>query len=482
MNTGSRSTFFSFLASKEPRFELILTPLLLTLTYAFLLWVYPFPNTYADTGAYISVATTGLIGNFRPPGYSWFMALSHFINPNADVLVLLQTVLYFFSTLFLYLTVRFFFKAGNKWVWRLFFLLFLLSPTCIYLCNFVISDSLFISLTNLWLSSILWIIGTRKTAALLWNMVLLLLLLQIRYIGLFYPMITVVALFIAYFKKQKLRFALFSGLQVALFFGVILFTTYQTEKTIGVRVFSGFSGWQKANNAMHVLPHLNLQPKDIKDPEIRKLHAFMLAHNPVELYPAKDSVVVTYLWGPTTGPKKLLYRIMAGGNKHYLHYWHKTSIPLGKWGDYIIKNHPGLFFKYYLRPNFLFLFKMSNEALFVWPPPSKQITDWFACSNCAVAPKYSFFHDFLAATASKSFNILWVLFALSLLLLPFRSQLNLTPPQHHMLLMVSFFCITYTIMSVYASPIVLRYLLVIRHSLLLLPFLLLINIFSIRKK
>jgi hypothetical protein len=110
------------------------------------------------------------------------------------------------------------------------------------------------------------------------------------------------------------------------------------------------------------------------------------------------------------------------------------------------------------------------------------MTDWFACTNCAVAPKYSFFHDFLAATSSKSFNILWLLFAGTLLVLPFRSRLRCTTQQYQMLLLVSFFCATYVIMSVYASPIVLRYLLVIRHSLMLLPFLIMMNIFSTAKK
>lgn len=481
MGERSSASFSAFLASRAIRAEIVCTGLLTVLVSLFLLWVYPFPNTYADTGAYISVAETGKMGNFRPPGYSWFMAGAHFLTPNPDLLVIVQTVLYFFSSLFLYLTARYFFGTGSKLAWRVFFFFFLLSPTSIYLCNFVISDSLFISLTNLWIASILWIVGTRKVGAVLWNTLLLLLLLQIRYIALFFPLITVLALFAAYFKAAKLRFFLLSALQTAVFAGVILFTTYETGKNIGVPVFSGFSGWQKANNAMHIVPHLKLDPKTIRDPEIRKVHAFMVAHTPPSLYPAPDSVVVTYLWSPFTAPKKLMYRIWGNGTKPYLYYWHKTSIPLGRWGDYIIQSRPDLFLKHYMRPNFLFLFKMSNEALFIWPPPSKEMTDWFSCTKCAVAPRYSFFHNFLAATASKSFNVLWGLFALSLIALIFRSKLGCSPQQYNMLLLVSFFCATYIIMSVYASPIVLRYLVVIRHSLVLLPFLIFIQLFPGRK-
>ncbi len=482
MEERSSTRFSAFLASRAIRLEIVLTVFLTVLISLFLLWVYPFPNTYADTGAYISVAETGKIGNFRPPGYSWFMAGAHFITPNPDGLVILQTVLYFASSLFLYLTARYFFNRGSRLAWRIFYFCLLLSPLSVYLCNFVISDSLFISLTNLWIASILWIVGTRKVAAVHWNTLLLLLLLQVRYIALFYPLITVLSLFAAYFKGAKLRFFLLSALQTAVFAGVILFTTYETGKNIGVPVFSGFSGWQKANNAMHIVPHLKLDPKNIQDPEIRKVHAFMVTHTPPSLYPAPDSVVVTYLWSPFTAPKKLMYRIWGNGTQPYLHYWHKTSIPLGRWGDYIIQSHPGLFLKHYIRPNFLFLFKMSNEALFIWPPPSKQMTEWFGCRNCAVAPRYSFFHDFLAATASRSFNILWCLFVLSLIALLFRSKLGCSREQYNMLLLVSFFCATYVVMSVYASPIVLRYLLVIRHSLVLLPFLIIIHLFPARKQ
>src|SRR3989337_3920424 len=121
MSRGTESSFISFAFSKAVRFELYTTAVLFAATYAFLLWVYPFPNTYADTGAYITVAGNGLIGNYRPPGYSWFMALSHFVNPHADVLVLLQTALYFFSSLVFYLTARCYFRQGPEKLWKVFF-------------------------------------------------------------------------------------------------------------------------------------------------------------------------------------------------------------------------------------------------------------------------------------------------------------------------------------------------------------------------
>jgi hypothetical protein len=325
---------------------------------------------------------------------------------------------------------------------------------------------------------LIWIIGSRKTTAVFINALLLVLLLQVRYIGLFYPMITVVALFFAYVREHKMKLLMFSLLQVAIFFGVVLFTTQQTKKNIGVTTLSGFSGWQKANNALHILPYINLKPEEISDTEIRQVHAFIVAHNPVELYPKKDSVVVTYLWSPYGPLKKYMFHLKGNSNKAYLHFWHKASIPMGRWADYIVKRYPHLFLKHYVKPNFLFLFQMSNEALFIFPPPSQQMKDWFGCKQCSTTPKYSFYHDFLARTASPSFNVVWILLLLSVIALCFRSKLGLNTQQYHMLIVVSFFCITYTAMSVYASPIVLRYLLVIRHAALLLPFLILIQILS----
>jgi hypothetical protein len=107
---------------------------------------------------------------------------------------------------------------------------------------------------------------------------------------------------------------------------------------------------------------------------------------------------------------------------------------------------------------------------------------WFDCRECDPTQRYTFVHDFLAETAPKSFNLLWLLLFFSVIALCFRSKLNCTAQQYNMMLLVSFFCIIYAAMSVYASPIVLRYLLAIRHSLLLIPFLVTIHLITVRKK
>lgn len=482
MKQNSQPSFFTFLRSQEVRFELYSAVLLLLISCLLLFWIYPLPNIYADTGAYISVAGTGLIGNFRPPGFSWFLALAHFISPNADVLVLLQLLLYFFSTLLFYLTIRHFFQAGKKVWWRIFFVIFLFAPVCIYLCNFAISDALFISLTNLWVASLLWMMGSKKPGPVIWNTLLLLLVMQVRFIALFYPLITVIAIFLTYFKSSKRRFFFLSALQVALFLGLIFFTTWQTKKNIGVAVLSGFSGWQKANNAMHVMPYINLKPEEIKDAEVRRLHAFILTNNPAGFYPAKDSIVIFYLWSPDSPFKKYLNQLRSSGKASYLHYWHLSSISFGKWGDYIMKRYPGLYLQHYIYPNFQLLFNLPNEALFYFPPYSEQMKKWFACGQCDATPRYNFIHNFLDATAAKAFNLLWLLLLFSIVGLCFRSKLRCTAQQYNMILLVSFFSIIYTAMSVYASPIVLRYLLAIRHSLLVAPFLVIIYLRTVRKK
>ena len=147
-----------------------------------------------------------------------------------------------------------------------------------------------------------------------------------------------------------------------------------------------------------------------------------------------------------------------------------------------MKHYPGLYTKHYIIPNFLLLFNLPNEAIFYFPPYSEQMKKWFNCGECNVTPRYSFVHNFLAATASNGFNILWALLLISSIALCFRSKLGYTPQQYNIILLVSFFCILYAAMSVYASPIVLRYLLAIRHSLLMVPFLVLTQLFTLRTK
>jgi hypothetical protein len=192
-------------------------------------------------------------------------------------------------------------------------------------------------------------------------------------------------------------------------------------------------------------------------------------------------VVVLYVWSYYGPMKQYMFHLKGNGKKSYLHYWHLASKPLGQWGDFMIRRYPLQFLRYYMYPNFMFLFSLSNEALFEFPDPSKQMRDWFEWDKRTAKPYHTFFHDFLAITSSKSYNILWVLLSCSMIGLFFPKYLQHSHLQHKMLIVVSFFCVMYIVMSVYASPLVLRYILVLRHSLILLPFLTFYNLLY-RKK
>jgi hypothetical protein len=477
-------SFGQYCISRDNRFEWVTTTVACVAGFFLLRYLYPFPNVYADTGAYISVAGTGLIGNYRPIGYSWLMAVAHAVWSPPAFLVLLQTILYFFSSLFLFLTAKYFFGRGNNITWKAFYLIFLLAPVCIYLCNFVISDSLFISLTNLWLATLFFMLFRKSAYALCWNAVFLFLLMMTRYIALFYPMITVITLFLAFFRRNKIQFVVYSGIQVLLFFAVYIITRHQTNKNIGVDVFSAFSGWQTASNALHLVPYIELDPSEIKDPEVQSFHRYILANYGGPVFRNPDTVHVYYLWSPEGALKKYMNALQKAGDpkRPYLYYWHSSSIAMGKWGNYIIRRYPVKYLRHFMKPNAEQLFRLPNEALYDWPGPSRQMKDWFGCAQCPVAPRSNSFHQLLSATASKSFNVLWIFFGISLVALCFPKWFGLHGAQYGMLWILAIFALTYTLMSVYASPIVYRYMLAIRHSLVLLPFLLLHNKLSFTGK
>jgi hypothetical protein len=471
-------SFSRFVFSTQARYEVLATLMLCILTFLLLRYVYPFPNFYSDTGAYINAASSGDIGLYRPIGFSWLLAMAHAISQGPAVLVFIQTFLYYFSSLALFLSAWYFFRQVSNLAWHLFFPIFILAPTCVYLSNFVISDSLFISLTNLWVATLVWILGKGSRMSMILNLVVLALLLQTRYIALFYPLISVICIFIAHFKRSKGKFFLFSFLQVLVFLGVYFYTKSETKQNMGVAVFSGFSGWQKANNAMHVLPFIKIDPGTIKDAEVRKVHQFIMTNmNPAYL-PKKDTIVVAHLWSNEGPLRKYMASLQATGKRPYIYYWHLASVALGKWADYILMHYPGQYVKHFMKPNAELLFALHTEVLFYWYEPTKEIKTWFGCKGCAIWPRYHYFHNFMNRFAAQGFNILWVTFASALVGLLFRSRLQFTAIQYQTLLVLSFFCILYIVMSVYASPIVLRYMLVIRHCLVMVPFLVFINLFS----
>ena len=117
---------------------------------------YPFPDFFSDSYSYIRAAYLHLDVNIWPIGYSRFLALfHHWISHSGSALITFQYLVWCSSALYFYFTVTYFYPTGKNT--RIFLNLFLFfNPLFFYTTNYVTSDILFISMSTVWLTLLIW--------------------------------------------------------------------------------------------------------------------------------------------------------------------------------------------------------------------------------------------------------------------------------------------------------------------------------------
>ncbi|TCP24821.1 hypothetical protein EV195_105252 [Tenacibaculum skagerrakense] len=151
------NTFLSYLMEKEQKLQLFAFAFAYLLLFLFLSKTYPYPAVTADSGNYILSAKTMTINGFRPMGYSWFIYFCHLFSTKISVIFIGQFLISVLAQLTFIFSVKYFFQL-HKIVYYIFSFLYILSPSILFCTNYIMSDSIFNSLTLLYLISALWII------------------------------------------------------------------------------------------------------------------------------------------------------------------------------------------------------------------------------------------------------------------------------------------------------------------------------------
>ncbi|MGN7785142.1 hypothetical protein ACTJIJ_11465 [Niabella sp. 22666] len=454
--------FWKFLKEPKNKRELWVFAGCYLLCFIILRYCYPFPDTVNDSNTYIRNAIERIVGDFRPIGYSYLLYYIGSLSKSPAIFLIVQLIIYFLSIVFVYFSCIYFFKPCDHRLRAILLFFVLAAPSCIYFSNFILSDTYFVSLTNFWVGTLIWILMIRDKWFITAHFFLLFLLFQTRYIALCYPAVSFLC-FILAFWKQKISLLLMLTVTTSIFFIFISHTRKKTAENIGVAIFSGFSGWQMANNALHILPYSDTSSVSIEDFKIRTTNQFIVSHFPVAQYAPPDQVTANYIWD-ANGPLKQYMVSYSDSTNDYLYNWHKTSIQLGNWGNYIIKKNPLLFSKHYLLPNFNSTFRPQSEFLASFSQPSEFAKEWFNCIGCRTTPVYDFYHILFANWMPAAMGTLWslTLFAIVLTFFSLKRWGTQFRQERNVLFVIWGFVMLYIVMSVYASPIVLRYLLPIR--------------------
>lgn len=335
-------------------------------------YFYPFPNfIHADSFVYLDAAYNNTTFSLHPIGYSKFLRLFSVFSTSAVVLTALQYLLIQGSALGFIFTIFYLYRPG-KVIESLLITAVVLSPISLHLANLISADGLFMALSFIWLTLLLWILHRPTPYLSTWHAIILLLAFSVRYNALYYPLISI----LVYVLSPQKPWHKISGITAGLLLigGFIFFTSEQYKLFTGKQIFSPFSGWQMVNNALYAYRYVDSakrKPAPLKfqelDKEVRNYFdtSRNLLTHPLEQLEASTA----YIWTPTSPLRAYVAKqysldksIQDSLTRKYKR-WASAGPLLGKYGSWLIRQYPREFIHHYLWPNVIKYYTPPTEFL-----------------------------------------------------------------------------------------------------------------------
>ncbi|NII27764.1 hypothetical protein HB364_21960 [Pseudoflavitalea sp. X16] len=449
---------------KENRLLLWLSTTIIILSFTCLKILYPYPNFIPpDSHSYIEAASQNKTINVWPTGYSKFLRLASCFTNSHFILVLLQYLLLQSSLLYLLFTVQYWLSL-HKRAFLVILVCSLINPLLPHISNFVSSDCLFTALSLLWLTQLIWIIFRPGMLLLISHAFVLLLALMIRHNALYYPVISLLAIWLTQVPPALKRTG--ATAIVLLLSTYIGYTQFQYEKLSGKVQYSPFGGWQLAANALNGYAYAEPAPKRIPF-KFRPLHTITNRHidSLRRLKKRPDaSIGIYYLWNDQSPLQQYLRE-----NKHKqdsgtspFKQWAALGPLYGAYGRFLIAKHPAPFLRHFIWPNlksyyspptgFMGYYNLGRRTV----PPV--VVSWFGWKNNQLP---SYFNDKKIQTAEVFpllLPILHLAFFIGFLILLFAAGFRTSLRYAHGLLWWIFLIWGVNMcFSVCSAPIELRY-------------------------
>jgi hypothetical protein len=424
---------------------------------------YPSPNFRGDSAAYISAAIAGADATEWPVGYSKFLAVIHFFSHSDTFLVCIQFLMLEVSGVVFLVTVKYLINPGRV-VFDVLFIFLIFNPLFLHLGNYIMSDGLFISLSLLWFSQLIWIIYRPSAFQVVLHAMLLAALFTVRYNALYYPIISLITFILS---SQRI-FMKIGGIAV----GFILITLFviHTERKFedlnGMRQFSPFGGWQIANNALYMYSNMQLADDDHVPEQFHELDSFvrksflMAKREGLVLDPYVKDYYIWHSDGPLGGYLSLKWR--SDSITDMFAKWVAMGPLYSAYGSYLVRKYPIYYFKYFIFPNINNFFSPEIADLAYYNQGWDRIYDldaiWFDYkSSKIIYPSKNYEIKVLKPypTIIKIFNIVFLLACVLYLLLDaFKQQSKKF--NHVFILTLSFWLLNF-LFSTAASSVELRY-------------------------
>lgn len=319
-----------------------------------------------DSYVYLRAAYYNFNINTYPIGYSRFLRIFSTFTKSHIALVGFQYLLLQGSSLFFIFTLTWLYKP-RKVVFAILFCCMVFNPVFLYMSNYVTSDALFLGLSLIWFTLLLWIIHRPAPKLIIIHAIIILLAFTVRYNALFYPIVGAIAFILS---KQSIRMKI-AGIvaSVLLIAGFIFHTSNQYNKLTGIRQFSPFSGWQMANNALYTYRFLqDTKPVNLP-PRFRQLDQKIRTYFDTtrNLYAHSQEMLIAntwYMWDPKSPLQIYMNNQFKNDSKAGpLKRWATMGPLYTDYGSYLIKQNPAAFTVYFILPNLLKYYAPPVEFL-----------------------------------------------------------------------------------------------------------------------
>jgi hypothetical protein len=362
-NGDSSEKFFSFIFQKLQLIDWLIIVGICALAYFVLRAVYPYPATMPDSGGYVYSAMNDYFYFYRPFGYSQFLRIIYAFSSSIHAVFTVQAILYAISIAFFALTIKYFFRPQNQIIWYILLIILVLSPISFFMVNAIMSDILFAIMIFGMLAAFAFVVMKKSWSAFACFVLLMFFALHIRYSAILFPFLFIPILL---FVKSPIRWI---SLVVLPLIFIIFHNQVKADmkETTGFNQFStGFDGWQLANNAMHIVPFIDLPPQKIRKAKIRNLHEFVLNYNNQILEATNNGKRATpaFLWEKDLPLKQYLGKLMYEQQRNYSDLWIMLGSGVYKdYGKYLVIHYPHEFMRRYYFPNSTQIFYPSSMGM-----------------------------------------------------------------------------------------------------------------------
>jgi hypothetical protein len=335
----------------------------------------------------------------------------------------------------------------------------------LYLANYVTSDAIFVGLSLIWLTQMIWIIHRPKPYQILVQALVFFIAFTFRYNAMYYPIIAAVVFLLSRQAIWWKAVGIVSGPLLIIPF--ILFSSAAAKKLTGTAQFPPIlGGWQWGNNALYMRGFIEEDSTKFPTPETAELDR--IARQYFRQVPAPQEQLSAYVANFfIRQPDAPLKQYMERHYKNTPDYgsvaqWGKVAPVFGQYGLFLIKRHPLAYAQYYLLVNTKNYFLPPLEKLEVYNLGMDEIWPigayWFGYHSLKIKAISKTLQGTLLFMYTALFAILNLYFAISLFLFIRRNGLKRADRHFtYTILIVSGFLLLNMGFSIFANIIVIRY-------------------------